>query len=525
MALVATGVSAGLVARHGGAGAPAQTAPSPYREAVVAPQRPLILDPLLARSDPASRDLSALLNCALLRLNSRVVPVPDLASTWGVSGDGLTYRFQLTPGRLWSDGSPITPADAVATVALVQRLDFPDRTLASTWKNVTVAPTGDGTITMTLPSPRASFAVAVADLPILPASIATLSTPQLVATAHQAMPASGPLLVRSSDQRKVELIPNLHAALRPRLTGVELRLEPDFMSAARDLATGQADGVLATNPAQRAALATLKGTRLHDQVTLRFVDLLLNTRTPGLGDPVVRRALAAAVDRRALINTALDGQGRAQMDAIPAGIDWLGSGGGEQPNPVLASRALDAAGYVADLRTGMRARGAIRLDFTLAVPDAPPLPAVARELARQMAAIGVSATVVIVPADRFPGTVVLSAGYQMAIADWDNGADPDVSAFWRSNATPPGGFNVSGLSPDPFLDHALDSLATQLDPQLRAEAAQQVDQRLAEAVPAVFLYAPMVSFAVTDAIAGVVVPDAGTPAARYSGIAAWWRSP
>jgi len=120
---------------------------------------------------------------------------------------------------------------------------------------------------------------------------------------------------------------------------------------------------------------------------------------------------------------------------------------------------------------------------------------------------------------------VTSPTYELAVADWDNGADPDVSAYWRSNATPPGGFNVSGLPADPFLDHALDSLATELDPQLRAEAAQRVDQRIAEAVPAVFLYAPMVSFAVTDAVHGVTVPSAGSPGARYSGVATWVRSP
>lgn len=526
VALVATGLTASYVARHSGsAGVPATTARTPYREAVLAPQRPLILNPLLARSDPASRDLSALVNCGLLRLDSHVSPAPDLATSWGVSGDGLTYRFALMPGRLWSDGQPIAAADVAATVALVQRHDFPDAGLSSVWKGVAVARQPDGAVTMTLPSPRASFAVAVADLPILPASVANLPTPQLVAAAHLPVPASASMRVLSSDEHRVELGPNPHAVRAPRLPGIELRLEPDFTGVARDLAMGVVDAALASNPEERAALASIRGTRLQDQVTLRFVDLLLNTRAPGLADPVVRRALATAIDRGQLIRTALSGRGLAQADAIPAGIAWLGPGSREQPNPLLASRALDAAGYVTDPRTGIRAKGHVRLDYTLAVPAAPPLPAVAHELAQQLMAIGVGATVEIVPADHYLSTVVTSPTYEMAVADWDNGADPDVSAYWRSNATPPGGFNVSGLPADPFLDHALDSLATQLDPVLRAEAAQQVDQRIAEAVPAVFLYAPMVSFAVTDAVHGVILPAAGPPAARYGGIASWTRSP
>jgi ABC-type transport system substrate-binding protein len=107
------------------------------------------------------------------------------------------------------------------------------------------------------------------------------------------------------------------------------------------------------------------------------------------------------------------------------------------------------------------------------------------------------------------------------VADWDNGPDPDVSSFWRSNAMPPNGFNVSGAATDPFLDRALDSLATTTDPRLRRVAAAQVDARLAEDTPAVFLYAPELSFAVSDAFGAVTIPPVGTSASRYDGIAAW----
>jgi ABC-type transport system substrate-binding protein len=109
----------------------------------------------------------------------------------------------------------------------------------------------------------------------------------------------------------------------------------------------------------------------------------------------------------------------------------------------------------------------------------------------------------------------------MVVADWDNGPDPDVSSFWRSNAAPPHGFNVSGGQPDPFLDRALDSLATVSDSRLRRVAAGQVDARLAEDTPAVFLYAPEVTFAVSDGFSGITVPPVGTSASRYDAMAAW----
>lgn len=523
-ALVLTTVGATYAVRHRGSASAGPTPPD-YREAIVAAQRPLILNPLLARADPASRDVTTLLNPGLLRLNTRVAPAPELATSWGVSGDGLSYRFQMVPGRRWSDGTPITPADVAATVSLVQRPGFPDAALASIWKGVTASSQGAAAITMTLPTPRAAFAVEVADLPILPATIARRSLADLVATEHNAVVASGPMRVSSASDLTVELAANPTALPAPRLRTIELRLEPDFIGAARALATGQVDAVLASNPAERNALADMPAVTVHDMVSLSFVDLLLNTRRPGLNDPVVRRALATGIDRAALIKDALHAGGRTQVDAIPAGILWLGAGSSEQPDPALAARALDAAGYVPEPRTGVRVKGSVRLDYTLDVPDAGPLPAVAHELALQLAAVGIGATVVRVPSDRFTESVVFSPTYDMAVAEWDSGADPDVSAYWRSNAKPPAGFNASGLPADPFLDRALDSLATELDPQLRAEAAQRVDQRLAISVPAVFLYAPLTSFAVSRAIAHVTLPEAGDPAARYAGITDWSRSP
>jgi ABC-type transport system substrate-binding protein len=117
--------------------------------------------------------------------------------------------------------------------------------------------------------------------------------------------------------------------------------------------------------------------------------------------------------------------------------------------------------------------------------------------------------------------VLVPESFDMVVADWDNGPDPDVSSFWRSNATPPHGFNVSGGPIDLFLDRALDSLATVNDVRLRRVAAGQVDARLAEDTPAVFLYAPRVTVAVSDGFSGIGVPPVGTSASRYDAIAGW----
>lgn len=485
---------------------------------------PLSLDPLVGRSDPAVRDVGQLLYRRLLRLDQHASPTGDLADSWGVSGDGLSYRFNLQTGVRWSDGTPLTVRDVQATVAFVQAPGFPDASLAAAWRGVTLAPDGTAAVTATLPQPRASFAAAAADLPILPAAaLAHLSTATMAAAASRPMPCSGPFRVESTSATSVRLAPNPHAAPAPTLHGVTLRLVKTFEAALQALAVGQVDGVEATTPAQRAAVSRIPGVRLHDTTSFRFVDLLLNEAKPGLGDPAVRHAIAGAVDRRQLISSALSGTARPQVGAIPVGIAWIARDQQEAPSPALSARALDAAGWTVG-GDGVRQKSGQRLAYTLSVPDAAPLPAVAGALVKQLHAIGIAVTVQVVKPDDFEPSVLVPGHFDLVVADWDNGPDPDVSSFWRSNAAPPHGFNVSAGPVDPFLDRALDSLATVTDPRLRRSAADEVDARLSEDTPAVFLYAPEVTFAVSDQFSGVAPSPVGTSASRFDNLAAWRKA-
>ena len=494
---------------------------SVYREAVVAPQRPISLDPLFGRDDPAVRDVGTLLYRGLLRLDGRAMPAPDLAESWGISGDGLVYRFALRAGLRWSDGTPLTARDVAATVAVVQSPGYPDRTTAAAWSGVKVATEGDAVVTLAPAAPRSSFAAAVAELPVLPAAGLLGRTPdQLRLGAGRPLPSSGPFVVRSADADRVELQRNPYALPGPRLGAMELRLATSADAAFADFQAGRVDAVVASTPAQREMAARAGGVRLVDSTTFRFVDLLFNERVPGLDDPAVRHAIAGAIDRHRLITASVGGDARSQSGAIPAGIAWAAGAAPEQPAPALSARALDAGGWVPG-SGGIRQRGGVRLSFILTVPDAPPIPAVARELGRQLTAIGVGVSVRPVPAASFLAGTLVPHTFELAAADWDNGPDPDVSSFWRSNAAPPQGYNVAGGPADPFLDKALDSLATVSDPRARRDAAHDVEARLADDAPAVFLYAPISTFATSSRLGQATVSPVGGAATRYAEVTSW----
>ncbi len=497
-----------------------KTATPDYREGMVSTERPLSLNPLVGATDQSVRDLGTLLYRRLLRLDDRAVPVADLAKAYTLSQDGITYHLPLRGGQLWSDGQPITVADVLATVAWVQSAGFGDSATASSWRDVHVRAVGDG-VSFDLAGPRASFPAQLTQLPILP--LGTLSRTAIAAlpkTAAVPLPTSGAFYVVSSTSVAVTLFPNPHAAVHPRLNQVEIDLFGSFADAAAAYRAGTVDAVLATDPLQRAELAAAGG-GFHDMATFRFVDLLFNERGI-LADPAVRQAIAMVIDRPALVAGPLRGMAVPQGSAIPAGIAWAAPRQPPpDPNPTGAAATLAAAGWTPG-PDGVRVHRGTRLALTFAVADIVPLRDLAAGISGELASVGIATQVNSMPTGSLRQVLVAGAGYDLAVADWDNGPDPDVSTFWRSTAVPPAGFNVSGGAVDPFLDQALDRLATLSDIATRVAAAASVSSQLADDLPAVFIETPELSLVVHAGIT-VTVPPVGASSARFNDIVTWHR--
>jgi peptide/nickel transport system substrate-binding protein len=442
-----------------------------------------------------------------------------------VSSDGHTYAFTLPAGRRWSDGSAITARDVAATVSVVQSADFPDGALAQAWRDVAVSVDSPLAVTMRLRRPRGSFAVAVADLPILPTAAISQPAAQLARIATRPLPTSGRYRVAESDASALRLAANPYAVRPPPLTTAELRLMPSFEDALRAFAGGQADALLTTTAGQRAEAAMVPGVRIHDMIGFSTVQLLFNTASlpSGLDQPAVRHAISAAIDRRGLVAAGLPGAAVPQADAVPLGIRWVAHPAVPSPDAALAAKTLDAAGWTAESPGAVRTRQSARLVERLMVSDEEPLPAVAHELVRQLRPLGVEVDIdQVAPAQFYGMLTAATKQYDMALADVESGPDPDISAQWRSDETPPKGVNVTGLQPDFVFDRALDRLAQESDPKLRRAAAAEVDRDLAASAPAVFLYAPLVSVATSDAL-DIPLPVAGSSAQRYELVDGWRR--
>ncbi len=68
--------------------------------------------------DPEERDIASIYSLvyeSLVSIDDSYMPQPCLAENWIESGEGRTWTFYLRPGLTFSDGTPLTAADVVAT--------------------------------------------------------------------------------------------------------------------------------------------------------------------------------------------------------------------------------------------------------------------------------------------------------------------------------------------------------------------------------------------------------------------------
>ncbi|MCM3342757.1 ABC transporter substrate-binding protein [Paenibacillus sp. MER TA 81-3] len=60
-------------------------------------------------------NVSSVLYASLVTVDDKGLPIPDLAESWDISEDGLTYTFHLRKDLKFSDGSPLTAEDVAFT--------------------------------------------------------------------------------------------------------------------------------------------------------------------------------------------------------------------------------------------------------------------------------------------------------------------------------------------------------------------------------------------------------------------------
>ncbi|WP_457584116.1 ABC transporter substrate-binding protein [Ensifer canadensis] len=280
-----------------------------------------------------------------LDINDTTKIVGDLADSWTVSDDGLTYTFKLKPGLKFASGNPVTAADVAWSFERAVKLDkspaFILTQFGLTGDNVTekAKATDDTTFVFTVDQPYAPSFV----LNCLTATVGAVLDKKLVLENIKPVTptdeykfdndfgnewlktgyaGSGPFKLREwranevivlerndnyyGEQAKLNRVIYRHMK---ESSGQRLALEAGDIDIARNLEPGDFDAV-----SKNADLATTNAPK----GTVYYISL--NQKNANLAKPEVREAFKYLVDYDAIGSTLIKGIGEIHQSFLPKGV-------------------------------------------------------------------------------------------------------------------------------------------------------------------------------------------------------------
>ena len=267
----------------------------------------------------------------LVQYNSSLQFVPDFARSWQESDGGRVWTFHTQPNAKWSDGKPLTAADAAWTYSTI--LKFQNGPTANTAGDVAhmksaTAPNAT-TVVITYKQPVANVLSQLQQVPILPehvwAKYAAGNGKALTTFTNPApIVSGGPFTLVKYTPKQIVLFkrnPRFYGP-KPHIDGLGLQFFGTYDAEVTALKSGQLDGIEVVPPTSVADLKKA-GFVVRESQGDYFDDFIINSNPQQdashkeLLNPLLRQAFDDAIDRAQIVKTSLLGYGQAGSSIIP----------------------------------------------------------------------------------------------------------------------------------------------------------------------------------------------------------------
>jgi peptide/nickel transport system substrate-binding protein len=270
--------------------------------------------------------------------------LPDLASSWNISKNALTYTFHLRPDALFSNGTPVTANDVVYSIDRARKYPGGWGFLLTAVKKVTA--TNTHTVVITLSQPHAPL---LADLAMYAYSIVPESLVKSQGSAFWQHPVgSGPFMVTSySADSEIDLARNPHFyGTKPKISKVKVLIVPNDNTRVLMLESKKVD--IIENPPGNLVNQIDKTPGLSVQLfpSTRVDFIQLDQHYKPFKNLYVRQALNYAIDRNAIVKLAYQGHAIPGASFMPYRMQFWNAGLQPYPyNPAKAKQLLAKGGY------------------------------------------------------------------------------------------------------------------------------------------------------------------------------------
>lgn len=457
---------------------------------------PETIDPALNSAVDGGNMLLHSFEC-LLTIDQNGKIAPGQAESWEVSEDGLTWTFKLREGLKWSDGSPLTAKDFVyswkrvcdpltaapyAETVLGMVAGY-EEAIAGDLDALQVAAQDDVTLVVTLANPCPYFDSLAAFATLSPVQQATIeANGDAWAVAPETYISNGSFYVS-------EWVPGSHILMSKnphywnaeaiKLDGIKFNLIEDANASYSAYQTGE---VLMIKDVPTEEIPSLEGNpEFYVDPIIGTYYLSLNTQREPFNNPLVRKALSLAIDRKYVAETIMQGTYTAAGNFMGPGWsdvegEFVNKSNGGKPyidnanyeaNLTEAKKLLEEAGYPNG--EGFPAISYATNDSGYHIP-------VAEYLQQAWGELGIEVSVESVEWASFT-PMRRNGDYDTARNGWvGDYADPSnmLELLYSTNGNNDGKYN------NPEFDAAIEKSRTATDPEVRFEALHAAEDILME---------------------------------------------
>jgi len=416
-----------------------------------------------ASSDPSTLNLAITYNIIdtlavssvfnlLTKSDYDLNPRPDLAESWKISEDGLSYTFNLVRNATWHDGRPFTSADVKFTFSEVLNKHHPRGSVVL--KVIDSIETPDPhSVIFKLKHPYDPLMKFIGNEAfILPKHL--YENTDILKNPYNLKPVgTGPFLFKEwkkGSHLTLDRNPSYFKMGKPYLDRIIIKIVPDASSRMIAFEAGEIDYLYYVNlPASEVFrfknrpgfVVTSKGHEVGPSIML----MAFNLRRAPFNNLKVRQAIAHAIDKEYIEAKADYGLGKVAIGPIASATRWAFNPNVPRYdfNPQKAEQLLDEAGY-------RRGPGGVRFKTSIIADRGDFLYAKTAEIIRDyLAKVGIAVELKLLDRSSMIDASYIRWDFDLQVHGLGTGPDPAIAVartYVSSNIKPIPFANNSGYS-------------------------------------------------------------------------------
>lgn len=455
---------------------------------------PSILIPMLA-GDSASHDVAGLIFNGLVKYDTDLSVIGDLAEKWDISPDGLIITFSLRKGVKWTDGVEFTAEDVLFGYETIIDEKTPTA-YKEDFLQVKKAEVLDRyTFRVKYDKPFAPALTSWGSLPVLPKHI--LEGKDVTKEPFGRNPIGmGPFKLKEWVPGQKVVLESNHEYFegRPFLNNYVYRFIPDQTGMFLELQAGGIDS-MALTPVQYAKQTDTEFFKRNYQKyrypSFAYTYLGFNLKRKIFNNKKIRQAIARAIDKQEIIDVVLFGLGNiATGPYVPNTWPYNPDIKKYEYNPEKSKHLLKEEGWEDSDGDGWIDKNGNRFEFTIITNMGNDSRRKTAEIIQwRLKQVGIQVNIRTLEWATFINEFIDTRRFDACLLGWSIGLDPDQYDIWHSSKTREKEFNFISYA-NKEVDDLLEKGRRLFDIEARKKAYYRIQEILADEVPYIFLYVP-----------------------------------